>query len=148
MAVIGAVLAGTVAAGSTVAGLDAAVGASNAAEFQADQAEINAEQLRKSTALEAQLERRRGRSRIGAAEASIGASGATRAGSAVSLISDEIFEDILNQAIVTSRGGQAVTRQLNLKKAARQRGRTALTAGSINAVTSGVSLGTQVGSIL
>ena len=149
MAAIGALASGPVlTAGAVLSELDSAFGAKNAAESQADQADINARQIALSTELELEREARRGRARIGAAEARVGASGTTRTGSALSLISDEVFEDVLNQAIISSQGGQAVTRQQNLATTARARGRAALTSGSIRAVTSGLNVASNFGSIL
>lgn len=145
---LGSVLATAALAGTTTSGVVSSVSAQNAAEAQSKQAEINARQIRAANEIEAERERARGRARAGALEARIGASGTTRAGSALSLIGDELFQSTLNEAIVLAQGGQAVTRQRNIASSTRSRGRSVLNTGLFNSVASGINVGSRVGSIL
>lgn len=131
------------------AGVASAESSRNIAEAQAEQAEINARQIAAANELTLRRELQRGRAREGALRARIGSSGvASASGSAVSLIADEIFETQLAEAIVLARGGQAVTRQRNIGRSIRARGRSRFISESINAVGSGLELGAEIGSIL
>jgi hypothetical protein len=115
-----------------------------AAQAQSKQAKINAAKIEASNKIELERERRLGRARAGAARARAGSSGIQFTGSAVNLLSDELFENVLNEAILTSTGGQAVAQQRNLASNIRSRGRAQLTSGLVGAATTGLTIGSQV----
>lgn len=139
MGIEAALLAGV--AGTTAAGVASQIQQSRA---QAEQAEINEAQIRASTAVELSRQRKSARARQGALEAQIGASGATRTGTALSLISDELIEAQLNEAILLSRGGQAAARQANIRRGVRSRGQAAAISTGLQGITQGLLLGGQL----
>lgn len=141
-----ALLLAAVAGGGASAGLGiaSAVGQRRQAEAQAKQAEINAEQVRASNRIEAQREARRSRARVGALEAKVGASGVTRSGTALSLISDEIVQGKLNEAIVLARGSQELARQQNIRTSIKSSARGQLIGSSIGSVAHGIAFGSQL----